>query len=232
MAPPISLTNKKYVFSGQSKIFTDHNSGKTYEVWQIMDSQGALGGWIESEPNLSPRGLCWVSDKSIICGNSVILDSATVRGNSILVDSSVLDDSDIDSSHLYDTDIRGKSIIMGCSLFSLALKDHQITGGVYTAANPPQGPGITNAQGSSGGNNIITPSHWPNTGPPTLPPNASQLTLGQIMGQILNKMQITPKSETSVSVGNGSKYPHICPRCKSWAYIGFNSIDCTNKECS
>jgi hypothetical protein len=31
---------------------------------------------------------------------------------------------------------------------------------------------------------------------------------------------------------NFSSYPHVCPRCKSPAYVSFlNNIDCSNKDC-
>lgn len=41
---------------------------------------GDLGGWIESERNLSQQGDCWVGENACICGDAVISEHALVEG--------------------------------------------------------------------------------------------------------------------------------------------------------
>ena len=42
---------------------------------------GELGGYIESENNLSQAGDCWVCDNARVCGNARVYDSARVCDN-------------------------------------------------------------------------------------------------------------------------------------------------------
>lgn len=42
---------------------------------------GELGGYIESENNLSQAGDCWVYGNARVCGNAWVYDSARVCGN-------------------------------------------------------------------------------------------------------------------------------------------------------
>ena len=60
----------KYEFTGETK----HWSGRLlHRIRRIED--GELGGWIESEKNLSQEGECWVDD------NAYVYDDARVFGN-------------------------------------------------------------------------------------------------------------------------------------------------------
>lgn len=60
----------KYEFTGETK----HWSGRLlHRIRRIED--GELGGWIESEKNLSQEGDCWVDD------NAYVYDDARVFGN-------------------------------------------------------------------------------------------------------------------------------------------------------
>ena len=60
----------KYEFTGETK----HWSGcLLHRIRRIED--GELGGWIESEKNLSQEGECWVDD------NAYVYDDARVFGN-------------------------------------------------------------------------------------------------------------------------------------------------------
>lgn len=45
---------------------------------------GALGGYVESEDNLSQEGSCWVEEDSIVYGNAVVSGDADVRGKSVV----------------------------------------------------------------------------------------------------------------------------------------------------
>lgn len=48
--------------------------------------KGDLGGFIESENNLSQDGTSWVYDNSAVLGNAKVSGGAVVCGNSILED--------------------------------------------------------------------------------------------------------------------------------------------------
>ena len=47
---------------------------------------GDLGGWIESESNLSQDGKCWVSCNAEVYGNAEVYDNAWVSGNAKVYD--------------------------------------------------------------------------------------------------------------------------------------------------
>lgn len=50
----------------------------------IYHTVGALGGYVESEDNLSQEGSCWVEKDSVVYGNAVVSGNATVRGKSVV----------------------------------------------------------------------------------------------------------------------------------------------------
>lgn len=72
-------TNRKY------KIINTVNwNGKKINQIQAVRSFGnvkkdQIGGWIESESNLSHEGNCWIADGCIICGDSKVTDDIVVR---------------------------------------------------------------------------------------------------------------------------------------------------------
>lgn len=68
-----------------------------FKLFQIQrTSDGKLGGWVESEKNLSQEGNCWVFDDAIIygnalvCGNAQVLDNAKVYGNAKISDNALV----------------------------------------------------------------------------------------------------------------------------------------------
>ena len=69
---------------------------------------GDLGGWIESESNLSQDGDCWVDDDSMVYGNAKVFENALVRADSkIYGDANVMGDAIVHHSIVH-----GKSVIM------------------------------------------------------------------------------------------------------------------------
>ena len=48
--------------------------------------EGDLGGWVESEGNLTQEGDCWVSDTALIYGDARVFDNARVFGNAMVFD--------------------------------------------------------------------------------------------------------------------------------------------------
>ena len=49
-------------------------------------TKGILGGFIESEENLSQDGDCWVGDNAKVYGDAIVLDDARIYDNAIVED--------------------------------------------------------------------------------------------------------------------------------------------------
>lgn len=100
----------------QEDLSLSGNAGKKYELsdigygrwskyWRIRALRdigvdvkaGSLGGYVESEDNLSQEGDCWVYGISIVKGTSRITGNAHVVGSSIVSDTSISDGAIIDS---------------------------------------------------------------------------------------------------------------------------------------
>lgn len=64
------IMGPKYEFTGETKLWGDST---LHRIRRLRD--GKLGGWIESEDNLSQEGNCWVDD------DAMVADSARVYGN-------------------------------------------------------------------------------------------------------------------------------------------------------
>ena len=48
--------------------------------------KGTIGGWIESENNLSHEGLSWVEGNAIVCSDAFVNENATVRDSALVLD--------------------------------------------------------------------------------------------------------------------------------------------------
>lgn len=60
---------------------------------------GQLGGWIESENNLSHGGMAWVADDAMVYDHATIFDSAIIKDGAIACESSVIYDEAIVCDH-------------------------------------------------------------------------------------------------------------------------------------
>lgn len=111
-----------------------------YRIRALKDfsdvKKGDLGGYVESEENLSQLGNCWIYDDSIVGLGSAVLNNAIVRGssriingseisdNAIVENESVIDESStvsdqsrvINSIVINSSDIMGKSVVNEKSL--------------------------------------------------------------------------------------------------------------------
>lgn len=54
---------------------------------------GDIGGYIESEKNLSHTGACWVYDDACICDDAIVKDNAKARGQAIVKMSAMLSEN-------------------------------------------------------------------------------------------------------------------------------------------
>ena len=82
-----------------------------YRIKALKDfndvKSGDLGGFVDSENNLSHEGNCWIYDSAVVCdsaivkddaivyGSAVVCDSARVYGSAVVCDSAVVRDSAI-----------------------------------------------------------------------------------------------------------------------------------------
>ena len=115
---------KKYRIVADDTISIKDNAGtnerKLYRIVAVrsfgMVREGALGGYIESEDNLSHEGSCWVSN------HAKVYDDARVYGDAIVYDGArVHDKAEVcDHAKIYgyaeiygDAEIRGETEING-----------------------------------------------------------------------------------------------------------------------
>ena len=68
--------NKKYEFTGET---IDWHGHTLRQIMRISDK--LVGGWIESEENLSHNGECFVFDNAKVYDNANISDNAEISGN-------------------------------------------------------------------------------------------------------------------------------------------------------
>jgi len=67
---------RKYEFTGKT---VEYRDATLRQIRRLSD--GAIGGWIESEQNLSHEGDCWVFGNARVYGNARVDGNARVFGN-------------------------------------------------------------------------------------------------------------------------------------------------------
>ena len=73
---------KKYKLTDETKDFLGITLHRIVCVTAFANvSAGDLGGWVESEKNLSQDGDAWVSDKARVSGNARVYGDARVSGD-------------------------------------------------------------------------------------------------------------------------------------------------------
>lgn len=66
----------KYEFTGKTK---RHRGRKVRQIRRLSD--GVIGGWIESEKNLSHEGRCWITAHAVVAENARVTGDARVSGH-------------------------------------------------------------------------------------------------------------------------------------------------------
>ena len=93
------MTTKKYELTNEK---IEHESKTLYRIRALRDFEdvkmGDLGGFVESEINLSQEGNCWIYDDSKVRGGSVITDHSIIKNDSIVDNSIVMNNSKVESS--------------------------------------------------------------------------------------------------------------------------------------
>ena len=76
---------KKYELTSETKVI---NGVKLHRIKALNSfgrvEKGELGGWIESEKNLSQDGNAWVEGNATVSGNAWVEGNATVSGNAVV----------------------------------------------------------------------------------------------------------------------------------------------------
>lgn len=105
------MKKKKYELIAETRrVFR----GRTlYRIRAIKDfydiSKGELGGWIESEDNLSQENDCWVYYDAIVYDNATVYGKARVYGHAIISDYAKIHENAV----VFDAVIRGYADVFG-----------------------------------------------------------------------------------------------------------------------
>jgi hypothetical protein len=74
--------SKKYEFTGETRVCGGTVVSRIRSLIKFDHFEiGELGGWIESENNLSHTGNCWVGDEAVVMGRACVSESGLVTGN-------------------------------------------------------------------------------------------------------------------------------------------------------
>ena len=87
----LSTNDPKYEITANTMQVYEHTDDKlVHQIRALKDfgdvKAGDLGGWIESEENLSQSGNCWVADNAMVYDHAQVRDNAILRGNAIACD--------------------------------------------------------------------------------------------------------------------------------------------------
>ena len=78
---------KKYEFTGETMMFQGHTLKRIRYLRNVrLIKRGDIGGWIESESNLSHEGICLVRDEAKVFGNAKVTGDAWIYSNAIVKD--------------------------------------------------------------------------------------------------------------------------------------------------
>lgn len=91
------MEDKKYELVPET--VTKFYSKSMYRIRALKDffdvKKGDLGGYVESEENLSQTGNCWIYDNSIVGLGARVIDNAIVKDRSIVINGSEISDDAI-----------------------------------------------------------------------------------------------------------------------------------------
>ena len=89
---------KKYILTDETKVFNGHILHRIQALKSFGNvNENNLGGWIQSEKNLSQEGNCWISNNAKVYGNARIEDEAMVYGDAqVFGESLVYDTAKVD----------------------------------------------------------------------------------------------------------------------------------------
>ena len=105
--------------------FIDYNGHKLYRIKALIDFSnvfyGDLGGYIQSENNLSQFDDCWVYDNAKVCGNAKVFGHALIHDNAFVLDNALIcENAEICDNSIveHNSVVRGNAMIYGESCVS------------------------------------------------------------------------------------------------------------------
>lgn len=113
-SPMIDKVQKKYKITNVSSAL---RSATLYHIVALRDipekmvKKGDIGGYVESEANLSHEGSCWISKGSRVFGNARVEEDAWVRKGSTVKDEAILNGH----ANILDTIVTGQVRLSGLS---------------------------------------------------------------------------------------------------------------------
>lgn len=115
---------KKYRLLDETKTFEGRTLHRILALKDFRDVKDwDVGGWVESENNLSHNGTCWVDGDAIVMDNAVVMDDAVAMNLAIIRDSIVMDSATIQGESI----ITGKTIIKANALVHSTIVDGNTT---------------------------------------------------------------------------------------------------------
>ena len=107
---------KKYELTSETKVINgvELHRIKALESFGRVE-KGELGGWIESEKNLSQDGDAWVSGKATVFENATVEDRAKVDGNAMVCENVIVSGNAIVSEN---ATVDGNATISGNAIVS------------------------------------------------------------------------------------------------------------------
>ena len=81
---------KKYEFTGEVKYIGRkilHRIRAVRDIPEYEIKSGDMGGWLETEKNLSHNGSAWVADSAVVMDEARVTGAARVTGNALVMDS-------------------------------------------------------------------------------------------------------------------------------------------------
>lgn len=83
--------NEKYKLTKETLKFDGHTLYRIKALKDFSDvKEGDLGGWIESERNLSRYNGCWIYDDAKLYDNACVCDDAKIYGNAEIKDNAYI----------------------------------------------------------------------------------------------------------------------------------------------
>jgi hypothetical protein len=71
----------KYILTDETTYWNGHTLHRIKAIKDFADVKtGDIGGWVQSENNLSQEGECWIADNAKVFGNAEVFGNARVYG--------------------------------------------------------------------------------------------------------------------------------------------------------
>ena len=90
------MSRLKYIFSNETVVYKGFTLRRIRAVRDMSSDfdgvikSGEIGGWIESEENLSHSGSCWVHLEAKVYGKAKVFDDARVTDQAVVCENAVV----------------------------------------------------------------------------------------------------------------------------------------------